>query len=233
MRRSKLALWALSILALAVPACNAPFDLSPAALFATATATPTATPQPTPTPTPTPPPTPTPTPDPAEWLSDAARAMQDGDYATAAETYRRLLGLALDEDTAADARLNLGTAYLRDGDYSNGVDAFRAFLAVDSGSHLAPDVHFLLGEALAGAGEPLAAADEYRAYLSAGTLRQPGTGGCPQRGRRLPACDRSLRGRGCRCPRPLLRGRRAREAGAHPRRPAGLPRRRRSIRRDS
>ena len=51
--------------------------------------------------------------------------MQDGDYETAAETYRHLLGLALDEGTAVDARLNLGTAYLQDGDYPNGVDAFR------------------------------------------------------------------------------------------------------------
>jgi len=96
--------------------------------------------------------------------------MQDGDYETAAETYRRLLGLALDEDTAAEARLDLGTAYLRDGDYPNAADALREFLAAHPESDRVPDAHFLLGEALVGAGEPLAAADQYQAYLSVGTV---------------------------------------------------------------
>jgi soluble lytic murein transglycosylase len=170
MCRSKLALWALSILALAVPACTVPFDLPPAAIFATATATPTVPPTATLTPTPTPSPTPTPTPDPAVWLSDAAQAMDEGDYGTAAEIYRRLRGLGLDEGMAAEVQLELGTAHLRDGDYSQAVAAFRDSLTAYSESDLAPDVHFLLGEALVGAGEPLAAADQYRAYLSAGTV---------------------------------------------------------------
>ncbi len=170
MHRPKLVLWALSTLIVAALACNLPFDLTPPPPFSTDTPTPTSTLTPTPTPTPTHTPTPTPTPDPGEWLSDAARAMQYGDYETAAATYRGLLALPLDEETAAQARLGLGTAYLRDGDYPSATDALRDFLAAHPDSDLAPDGHFLLAEALAGAGEPLTATEEYRAYLSAGTV---------------------------------------------------------------
>nr|HID14586.1 tetratricopeptide repeat protein [Anaerolineae bacterium] len=98
------------------------------------------------------------------------QAMQDGDYETAAAIYRSLLVLPLDEETAAQAWLGLGTACLRDGDYPSAADAFRDFLAAHPESNLAPDAHFLLAEALVSAGEPLTAADEYRAYLSAGTV---------------------------------------------------------------
>jgi soluble lytic murein transglycosylase len=99
--------------------------------------------------------------------------MQEGDFETAAETCRGLLALSLSEedaDVAAQAWLDLGTAYLRDGDYANAVTAFRDFLTAHPGSDFVPDVHFLVAEALVGAGEPLAAAEEYRAYLSAGTV---------------------------------------------------------------
>jgi len=96
--------------------------------------------------------------------------MQDGDYATAAEIYRRLLTLSLDEETGAQARLGLGTATLRDGDYPNAADTIRDFLAAHPESDRVPDAHFLLAEALLGAGDPLAATEEYRAYLSAGTV---------------------------------------------------------------
>ena len=170
MHKPELTLWALCTLVVAALACNAPFNLTPPPFFATDTPTPTATSTPTPTPTPTPSPPPTPTPDPAEWLADAARAMQHGDYGTAAQVYRRLFGLSLDTETAAGVRLGLGTAYLRDGDYSNAVTAFRDFLAAYPQSERAPDAHLLLAQALAGAGEPLAAADEYRATLAAGTV---------------------------------------------------------------
>ncbi len=174
MRRPKLVLWILFILLVAALACNVPFDLTLPSLFATDTPTPTLTPTPTPTPTQTPTPTPThtptPTPDPGEWLSDAARAMQGGDYETGAEIYRRLLALSLDEETDAQARLGLGMAYLRDGDDSRAADAFRDFLAAHPENDLAPDAHFLLAEALVSAGDPLTATEEYRAYLSAGTV---------------------------------------------------------------
>jgi soluble lytic murein transglycosylase len=172
MRQTRLALWTLPALILLAVSCGGPAGLPRLSFLATATATPTATPTPTPTPTvtPTPSPTPTPTPDPAEWLSDAGRAMQNGDYESAAEIHRHLLGLSLDGETAAGAQLGLGTAYLRDGDYTRAVSTLRDFLATYPESELSPDAHFLLGEALVGAGEPLAAADEYRAYLSAGTV---------------------------------------------------------------
>jgi len=100
---------------------------------------------------------------------------RNGDYEAAAEIYRSLLALPPDEGTAAQARLGLGTAYLRDGDYASAVDAFSELLgslppAGGGERGRAEDARFLLAEALAGAGEPLAAADEYRAYLSAGTV---------------------------------------------------------------
>jgi soluble lytic murein transglycosylase len=96
--------------------------------------------------------------------------MHEGDYDTAAAAYRGLLTLPRDEETAAQARLGLGTAYLRDGDYPAAADTLRDFLAAYPDSDLAPDGHFLLAEALVGAGEPLTATEEYRVYLSAGTV---------------------------------------------------------------
>ena len=174
MRRTKLALGILFTLVLTATACGVPAELPRSLLVGTATVTPTATATPTPTPTPTvtptPLPTPTPTPSPVERLSDAGLAMEHGDYEAAVEIYRRLLGLPLDGDTAAEARLGLATAYLRDGDSASAVDALRDFLAAHPESDRAPDASFLLGEALAGVGEPLAAAEAYRAYVSAGTV---------------------------------------------------------------
>ncbi|MBN1887325.1 MAG: tetratricopeptide repeat protein, partial [Thermoflexales bacterium] len=179
MRRLKLTLWAFFALAAATLACNAPSNLTWLPFLPTATPTvtltptPTSTPTQTPTPTPTPTQTPTPTPIPAEWLSDAAQAMQAGDLETAAEIYRSLLALPLgeaDEGIAAQARLDLGAAYLRDGDYANAIGVFQDFLVAHPEHGSIPAVHFLLAEALVGAGEPLTATEEYRAYVSAGTV---------------------------------------------------------------
>lgn len=181
MHRPKPFLWILLILTGAVLACNLPANLTPAPVFATVTATlvqtltPTFAPTFTPTPTPTPIPTPTPTPSPDELLSDAARMVQNGDYGTAAATYRGLLALPLDGETATQARLGLGTAALRDGDYPGAIETLRDLFvslppADEEEREAAEDGHFLLAEALMGADEPLAAAAEYRAYLSAGTV---------------------------------------------------------------
>jgi soluble lytic murein transglycosylase len=177
MQRRRLALWIISAFIAAVLACNAPPDLSPP-FFTTATATatstrtatftPTATATATPTPTPTA--TATPTPNLDERLTDAERAVHNGDYDAAIETYRDLLTFSLDEGTAAQTRLGLGTAYLRDGNYSYAAEAFREFLVTHSESNAAPDAHFLLAEALVGAGDLLTATKEYRVYLSAGTV---------------------------------------------------------------
>ena len=175
MRRWGLALaigiWILLVLLLAGAACSVPVELPRPALLATATPTPTPTlpPTPTPTVTPTPSPTPTPTPDPAEWLSDAERAMAHGDYDAAAETYRRLLGLSLDRETDVSARLGLGRAYLRDGDAARAANAFRSFLSAYPENDRAPDAQFLLGQALVDRGRS-DAVDAYRAYLAAGTV---------------------------------------------------------------
>lgn len=95
--------------------------------------------------------------------------MHNGDYETAVETYQGLLALPLDGEVDAEARLGLGTAYLRDGDYSSAVDALGGLLEAHWDSELASQGHFLLAEALAGTGEPRMATDEYHAYLAAGT----------------------------------------------------------------
>ncbi|HET89458.1 MAG TPA: outer membrane protein assembly factor BamD, partial [Chloroflexi bacterium] len=120
--------------------------------------------------TPTPTATPTPTPDPAEQLSDAARVMHDGDYGTAAEIYRDLLTLPLDEEVSAQSQLDLGAAYLRDGEYVAAITTLHAFLDLYPQSEQIPQARFLLAESLVGAGEPLSATEEYRAYLSSGTV---------------------------------------------------------------
>ncbi len=172
MKRSCCPQWACALLALVALACNTPFGLTPPSLVATATPTPTATftPAPTATPTPTPTATPTPTPSPAEWQARAEQAIHDGDYAAAAEIYRNLLAWSPDEETAAQARLGLGTALLRAGDYAGAAAAFRDLLATHPNNVQAHDARFLLADALVGAGDPLAAAGEYRAYLAAGTV---------------------------------------------------------------
>ncbi len=170
MSRPKLALWALFILVAATLACGLPSDLTPPPLLATDTPTPTPVPSLTPTPTSTPTSTPTPTPSPGEWLSDAGRAMHNGDYQTAAAIYHGLLALTPDEESAEQARLGLGTAYLRDENYVDAGDAFLDFLHAHPESDLAPTAHFLLAETLVGTNNPLEAADEYKVYLSAGTV---------------------------------------------------------------
>ncbi len=141
----------------------------------TPTATPTDIPTPTPTATPSPTPTPTPTPTipPAEWLSEADRAMHNGDYEAAADAALRALNARPGRDEEAQARLKLGTAYLRDGDYAAAIVALRSLVAADPESDAAHDGHFLLGEALVGAGQVLSATAEYRAYLEAGTVITP------------------------------------------------------------
>lgn len=165
-----------ALLLLAISACRTPLKLttlSSTAVTATATPVPTATPSPTPTATPTPLPTPTPTPAPDELLSDAVQAMHDGNYKAAAQSYRDLLDRRLDDETAAESQLGLGTAYLRDGQYTDAADAFRSLLAAHPATDEAHDAHFLLGEALVGAGQPLSATEAYSAYLSAGTVITP------------------------------------------------------------
>jgi soluble lytic murein transglycosylase len=96
--------------------------------------------------------------------------MHNGDYETAVETYHGLLALPLEDEVDAQARLGLGTAYLRDGDYSSAVDALGSLLEAHQDSELESQGHFLLAEALAGTGEPRMATDEYHAYLAAGTV---------------------------------------------------------------
>ena len=96
--------------------------------------------------------------------------MRNGDYETAAETYRDLLTLGPESEVDAQARLGLGTAYLRDGDYPSAAKALESLLEAHQDSEPASQGHFLLAEALVGMGEPLTATEEYRAYLAAGTV---------------------------------------------------------------
>ncbi len=166
---------ALVALLLIAAACSAPGDVMPQFLATrtptpTPTYTPTPTHTPTPTPTPTPTSTPTPTPDPAEWLSDAERALHNGDYEAAAATYRDLIELPVDRRLTAQSQLGLGAAHLRAGDYGPAIDAFRDLINAHPESEQAHEAHFLLADALVGAGAPLSATQAYSAYLSASTV---------------------------------------------------------------
>ena len=96
--------------------------------------------------------------------------MRNGDYETAAGTYRDLLALGPESEVDAQARLGLGTAYLRAGDYTSAAKALESLLEAHQDSEPASQGHFLLAEALVGMGEPLTATEEYRAYLAAGTV---------------------------------------------------------------
>jgi soluble lytic murein transglycosylase len=96
--------------------------------------------------------------------------MHNGDYETAAQTYRDLLALKPEIEVDVQARLGLGTAYLRDEDYPNAVKALESLLEAHPDGELASRGRFLMAEALVGVGEPLTATEEYRAYLAAGTV---------------------------------------------------------------
>lgn len=131
------------------------------------------TPEPSPTPTSTPTPVPTPTPAPDERLKEAERLLHNGDYRSAAETYRALLAQPLDEAMHARSQLGLGTAYLRNQSYAEAADTFQELRTDHPDTDLARDAAFLLGEALVGAGDPLAAPHAYSDYLATGTVIAP------------------------------------------------------------
>jgi soluble lytic murein transglycosylase len=99
--------------------------------------------------------------------------MHNGDYGSAADTYRTLLARPLDEPTEAEVLLGLGTAQLRDRAYAGAADAFRQLRDEHPETELAHDAAFLLGDALIGAGEPLSATEAYSSYLRAGTVIAP------------------------------------------------------------
>ena len=124
----------------------------------------------TPSPSPYPSPTPTPTPAPRELLPAAARALHNGDFASAAWAYEQALAAGMDGDAAAQAKLGLATAYLRGLEFEKSVIALEDFFVRYPGSDLAADAHFLLAEALVGLGDPLRATEEYGAYASSDTV---------------------------------------------------------------
>ena len=99
--------------------------------------------------------------------------MHNGDYGSAADTYRTLLARPLDEAMEAQSLLGLGTAQLRDQAYAGAADAFRQLGAEHPESELAHDATFLLGDAFIGAGAPLSATEAYSSYLRASTVITP------------------------------------------------------------
>ncbi|MBN1180293.1 MAG: transglycosylase SLT domain-containing protein [Anaerolineae bacterium] len=142
-------------------------------LFPTPTPTPTATLTPSPTatatPTPTPPPTPTPTPLPADLVTVGNDALFVGDTESAILAYQTAFVAASADDTAAQALLGLGRAYLADNAYLSAADAFQTFLERFPNAQETQTAHFLLAEASRGAGDFLTAAEHYRAYLQGDT----------------------------------------------------------------
>jgi soluble lytic murein transglycosylase len=96
-----------------------------------------------------------------------------GDTEGAILTLQAAFAAASDDETAVQALLNLGKAYLADEAYLSATDTFYLFLERFPDRPEAQQAHFFLAEALRGEGDLTAAADEYRTYLEGETTIAP------------------------------------------------------------
>ena len=130
------------------------------------TSQPTNAPAPTLTLTLTPTSTPTPTPPPVVRLDDAARALHNGDYASAIFEYQSLLADGALSEEAEEAQFGLGEAALRQGDLVTAENALAQFIDTYLDSARLADAWFLLGDTRYASGNFTGAADAYRQYLN-------------------------------------------------------------------
>ncbi len=139
---------------------------------ATATASPTATLTPTPspsatptassTPTPSPTPSPTSTPQASALATRAARALRNGDYATAISLYDQVLARATTEALRRQAQWERAQALWYDGQAEAARQAFAALAGDVEFRQDRPEVYYWLARASAAVGQPDAAADAWR-----------------------------------------------------------------------
>ena len=164
-------LWAISMIACSIgaPATDSPL---PAPIEPTGsqpilqpTIQPTMPPTHTPIPSATPTLTPTPTPVPAVLLADAARALHNGDYASAITEYRTVLDGSPTKEEYEEALFRSGEAALRQGDLVAAENTLTQFTTVYTGSARLADAWFLLGDTRYASGNYTGAVDAYHEYL--------------------------------------------------------------------
>jgi soluble lytic murein transglycosylase len=146
---------AVSLLAVSI-ACNAPGGLAVG---------PTATPSLTPTSTATPSPTPTPTPAPSERLDKAERARFVGDWGTAIEDYKTVLGGGAPPETLAMAEYGLGLTLVEAERYDQAILALTEFIDGHPDDILLGQAYFLRAESRKASDDPAGAIADYRQYL--------------------------------------------------------------------
>jgi len=114
-------------------------------------------------------PTPTPTPDPAVLLSQARRALHNGDYAAAITACRALLSFA----PSAEALYGLGEAYLENRQYADAASTFGEFVSRYPNDPRAGRALFLQGTSLQYDAQWQPAIVAYQGYLSATQVISP------------------------------------------------------------
>ncbi|NLE52146.1 MAG: tetratricopeptide repeat protein [Chloroflexi bacterium] len=132
----------------------------------------TATPQPQdiqvtrPYVTPTPPAVPTPTVEPHAAVSDAQRALRNGDFVSAVTSFEAVSEQP-DADPAlrASAAYGLGEANLREGLYQEAATALTRFLSEFPDDARVPQAHFLRGDAYLGLSEWQRAISDFTTYV--------------------------------------------------------------------
>jgi soluble lytic murein transglycosylase len=83
--------------------------------------------------------------------------------------FQAALAAAPDQETASQARLGLGRAFLSEKAYLSAAPPLEDLIELSPTSPLTPTAHFLLAEAHLGAGNPLSATILYQTYLAMGT----------------------------------------------------------------
>jgi len=100
-------------------------------------------------------------PDPRQIFQEAVGMQQRGDYASAAEQYRRLVKL---QPAALPAWVNLGAALVQLKEYGEAIAAYRTALSLDRGNR---DVQFLLALAYFKKGEDASASGQLEEMMKA------------------------------------------------------------------
>ena len=128
------------------------------------------------TPTLPPSPTPSPTPDPAALLSQAQRALHNGDYAAAIDAYRAVLTFApavVDPLQGADVFYGLGESYLGARQYADAAGTFAEFASRYPADPRAGRALFLQGTSLQYDAQWQPAIVAYQGYLSVTQVISP------------------------------------------------------------
>ncbi len=173
MRRLSVSLLMLTLV-LIVPAlaCNAPTFQQTIIVTATASPAPTLTPLPTHPPTATatltPSPIPTATMVPQTAVDQANAALNNGDYQTAAKTYKAILDqptLSVDPRLRASAAFGAGVADLREGLFPDAVTSLSAFITTYPSDTRTAQSYFLRGDAYLGTSQWALAIPDFQMYL--------------------------------------------------------------------